>query len=103
MKNSKPLAWSFSVKSVLLDGINPSSMDEIPYRDEIRLRREIRTDLISSKPPAWISSASADFILATARISFQKGSVTAGDQLSQSLFLYKIPIQFNKRSLLCAF
>jgi hypothetical protein len=64
MKNSKPLAWSFSVKSVLLDGINPSSKDEIPYRDEIRLRREIRTDLISSKPPAWISSASADFILA---------------------------------------
>jgi hypothetical protein len=39
-------------------------MDEIPYRDEIRLRRKIRTDLISSKPPAWISSALADFILA---------------------------------------
>ena len=64
MKKSKPMAWIFSVKSVLSDGINPSSMDEIPPGDEIRLRREIRTDLISSKPPAWISSASADFILA---------------------------------------
>ena len=30
MKNSKPLAWSFSVKSALLDGIYPFSMDEIP-------------------------------------------------------------------------
>ena len=32
------------------------------------LRRWV--DLISSKPSAWISSASADFILAKARISF---------------------------------
>ena len=30
MKNSKPLAWSFSVKSVLSDGINPSSMMKSP-------------------------------------------------------------------------
>jgi hypothetical protein len=31
----------------------------------------------------------ADFILAKARISFQKGSAVADDQLSQSLFFMK--------------
>ncbi|MBQ4036846.1 MAG: hypothetical protein IJC84_01830, partial [Clostridia bacterium] len=39
-------------------------------RDEIRLRREIRTDLISSEAKPKISSALADFILVSARISF---------------------------------
>ena len=42
-------------------------------RDEIRLRREIRTDLISSEAKPKISSALADFTLASARISFMQG------------------------------
>ena len=44
--------------------------DEIPYGDEIRLDAGW-VDLISSKPLAWILSASADFILARARISLK--------------------------------
>ena len=39
-------------------------------RDEIPLRGEKRTDLISSEAKPKISSALADFILASARISF---------------------------------
>jgi hypothetical protein len=62
--------------------------DEIPCGDEIRLDGGW-VDLISSKPPAWISSASADFILASARISLSKSSVVAINQQPQSFLPYK--------------
>ena len=58
-------------------------------RDEIRLAAGDMDgfNLIQAFGLDFICAA--DFILATARISFQKGSVVADNQLPQSLFFIK--------------
>ena len=68
--------------------------DEIPCGDEIRLDGG-RVDFISSEATPKISSALADFILATARISFspfpEAKDLTAA---SATISLYPIFLHF---------
>ena len=76
-KPSRISTWLFSTKSVLADGINPTSLDEIASRWNPASRGE-RTDLISSEAAGWrfhpnevrISSwQSHDFIEKHARLT----------------------------------
>ena len=84
----------FSTNSTHI-GWNKSLRDEIPCGDEIRLDGGW-VDLISSKSTTWISSAPADFILASARISLKHRSVIADNQPPQSLFFMKFQHNLTK-------